>query len=132
MIAVDTSALVAIFMDEPDRQAYASAIADAGAAVVPTTCILEASIKAYRVGGADMDEALDALVKRLKIEVVPVGTRELAAARDAFRRFGKGTGHPAALNFGDCFSYALAKTRDLPLLFKGADFAATDIRSALA
>ena len=91
---------------------------------------LETSIVAESRGGAAAGDDLDRFVQRFAFELVPVTAEQLAAARRAWRRFGRGN-HPAALNFGDCFAYALAETTGEPLLFKGGDFALTDVESAL-
>lgn len=132
MIALDASAVIAILLDEPERRAFSNAIVRGSPSCIAAPSVLEASIRANRLGGPELDAALDVLLAELAVEVAPVGPTELSVARDAYRRYGKGMGHPAQLNFGDCFSYALARTRDLPLLFKGDDFAKTDIRPALA
>ena len=92
---------------------------------------LEASIVVEGHGGVAAGDELDAFLETTRMELAPVTAEHLAAARRAWRRFGKGN-HPAALNFGDCFAYALAEARGEPLLFKGDDFARTDIVSALA
>ena len=91
--------------------------------------VLEASITVERRGGDAAAHELDALLEVAEIELVPVTVEHLEAARRAWRRFGKGN-HPAALNFGDCFTYALARATGEPLLFKGEDFAQTDIEAA--
>ena len=91
--------------------------------------VLEASITVERRGGDAAAHELDALLEVAEIELVPVTVEHLEAARRAWRRFGKGN-HPAALNFGDCFAYALARATGEPLLFKGEDFAQTDIEAA--
>ena len=91
--------------------------------------VLEASIAVERRSGAMAGHELDMLLEHAEVEFVPVSVEHLEAARRAWRRFGKGN-HPAALNFGDCFAYALAKATGEPLLFKGKDFARTDIEAA--
>lgn len=127
MIVIDTSALVAIMVDEPERQ-YFNELIDAA----PTTCISSASLLETRIvlffrSGDTAGLALDAFLLKSGIRVVEVSPHIADIAFEAYRRFGKGTGHPAVLNYGDCFSYALAKFLDVPLLFKGDDFAQTDI-----
>lgn len=130
MIAADTSALVAVAFGEPEADTMAQLLLTSPI-VMAATCLLELETAATRKEPRSGAERMDAFLDLLVLDVVAVD-RDLAnEARLAWRRFGKGR-HPAALNFGDCFSYALAKTRDLPLLFKGDDFAQTDIRSALA
>lgn len=95
--------------------------------------LLEASIvlNGTRFAMRDGDEWLDALIAREDIRIEPVTEIQARVARAAFREYGKGMGHPAGLNFGDCFAYALAKSLDIPLLYKGDDFSKTDIVSAL-
>jgi ribonuclease VapC len=121
---VDSSALIAVLRGEPDRKLYIEKLADGGRMSIANW--VEASIVAEsRV--AD----LDALVSETSIELVPVSIEQARAARSAYRRFGKGRGSRAQLNFGDCFAYALAITEDDELLFKGDDFTHTDVISAL-
>ena len=91
---------------------------------------LECGIVVDRKGDATASEELDAVLARMQIEVMPVSTSQARIARRAYREFGKGSGHPAQLNFGDCFAYALAIETDEPLLFTGADFVHTDVRVA--
>ena len=130
MIA-DTSALIAILRDEPDSLNYAQAIADApirrisAANFVETAAVIDASRDP--VASRRFDELL--LTAEFVIE--PVTEAQARLARDAYYDFGRGSGHPARLNFGDCFAYALAKDLREPLLFKGEDFKHTDIVSAL-
>lgn len=126
MIVVDSSALLAIYLDEPEKTAFADAITIADGASAGAPNFFEASMVAEarygKMGCRDIDE----LVAGLGMAVVAFDASHIEAARDAFRRFGKGR-HRAALNFGDCCAYALAKTLDAPLLFKGNNFALTDI-----
>jgi ribonuclease VapC len=129
-VIVDTSALVAILRREPEAYAFSRAIASAEAPRMTAANWLEAAMVSEGRGDAIADERLDDIIARLRVEIVPV-TAELARrARAAWRVYGKGR-HPAALNFGDSMSYALAKERDEPLLFKGDDFARTDVKQAL-
>ena len=121
---VDSSAVLAILFDEADARRHAEAIMAAHPCRMSVANVLEASIALERRGGHAHD--LDMLLERAAIELVPVTLEHLGAARRAWRRFGKGN-HPAALNFGDCFAYALARTAGEPLLFKGNDFPQTDI-----
>ena len=131
MIVVDSSALVAILRREPSSDALLEMAARAAGRLISAGTLIEtAMVVTARLGAAGGAE-LDALVARLGIELVPVDGIQAAVAREAFRRFGKGR-HPAALNFGDLFAYALAKNRSLPLLYVGEDFARTDIASAMA
>ena len=125
---VDSSAVLAILFGEADARRHASAIMAAYPCRMSVANVLEASIALERRGGATAAHELDALLERAEIELVPVTVEHLEAARRAWRRFGKGN-HPAALNFGDCFAYALAWTTGEPLLFKGGDFSQTDIEA---
>ncbi len=127
MIAVDTSALIAILLGEPERDRFIAAIVDADHAVILAATVIEARMVAYGRGGAAMVAALDALIDGFGLTIVPLGDTEIPVAHAAFVTYGKGNGHPASLNFGDVFSYALAKSRGVPLLFKGNDFALTDV-----
>ena len=125
---VDSSAVLAILFGEPDARRHAAAIMTAYPCRMSIANVLEASIAVERRGGDTAAHDLDTLLESAEIELVPVTVEQFEAARQAWRRFGKGN-HPAALNFGDCFAYALAKTTGEPLLFKGGDFAQTDIDS---
>lgn len=131
MIAIDTSAIVAIALGEPERPVFRDAILQAGKALISTASVLEAKMVLYGRRGPRAVVLADDLFRLPMFEVVPPGPTDLEAAYGAFVVFGKGSGHPAALNYGDLFAYALAKVRDLPLLFKGNDFAETDIVPAV-
>ena len=103
--------------------------------MVSAATVLETSIvirSRKQVDMADADRWLDEFLATGRIQIMPVTVEQLNEARLAHRRFGKGMGHPAGLNFGDCFAYALARTLDIPLLFKGRDFSMTDVKPALA
>lgn len=126
---VDSSALLAVLNRETDADRYQTAILTAAPCRMSVANMLETSIVVESRGGADAGEELDAFVELAGIEPAPVTTEQLAAARQAWRRFGKGR-HPAALNFGDCFTYALARVTGESLLYKGDDFARTDIPAA--
>ena len=126
---VDSSAVVAILNREPEAERYEEAIATAIQPRISVASLLEASIVVEARGGVAAGDQLDLLVQRFGIALEPVTTEQLAAARRAWRRFGRGN-HPAALNFGDCFAYALAETTGEPLLYKGEDFARTDVKAA--
>lgn len=131
MIVVDASALVAVIRNEPERYAFSRAIAAATPVLVSAVALHGASlVLAGSRRGDDAWEDLDDLIRGAVIEVVPFDTVLAHLARQAFLRFGKGR-HPAALNLGDCASYALAKQRGAPLLYKGRDFSRTDIIPAL-
>jgi ribonuclease VapC len=132
VIAVDTSAIIAILQFEPEATGLLRCISEADMACLSAVSLHEASmVVAGRTSDAEAWQDLDALIMTYSMATVPY-TQELALiAREAFLRFGKGR-HPARLNCGDCASYALAKSLNIPLLFKGADFAKTDIVPALA
>jgi ribonuclease VapC len=125
-MVVDTSALLAVLQDEPERRSFNEAIEAADSAALSVASFVEASIVIEARHGADGLRALDRFVERAGIVVAAVDLEQAKLARDAFSRFGKGR-HAAALNFGDCFSYALARVLGEPLLFKGEDFARTDV-----
>lgn len=130
-MVIDTSALVAILLDEPDRADLTRAIADHPVRAISAATVVEAGIVVEARLGEAGGRELDLLLHRAGVVVVDVDTGQADLARAAWRRYGKGR-HPAGLNIGDCFSYALAVARDEPLLYKGDDFAATDVRSALS
>lgn len=132
MIAVDTSAIVAIALNEPERAAFRQAILQARKALISTASVIEVKMVLYSRRGPRAVVLADDMLRLPMFEVTPPGPADLDAAFAAFVAFGKGSTHPAALNFGDLFSYALAKVRNLPLLFKGDDFSETDIRPAIA
>jgi ribonuclease VapC len=129
-MVIDTSAIVAILLGEAEAEAFAETIEATPVRLMSVASALEATIVIESELGAEGGRELDALLQTTGISIEPVTTEQLAAARYAFRNFGKGR-HPAALNFGDCFSYALSRTTGEPLLFKGDDFARTDVESAL-
>lgn len=131
MIVLDTSALVAILTDEPERRTFNEAIERAATRMMSAATLLEVKMVLFaRYGGAGVN-ALDAFVLRGDIRIESVTPAQAELAFDAFRRFGRGTGHAAHLNYGDCFSYALARENAAPLLFKGGDFVHTDIEPAI-
>jgi ribonuclease VapC len=131
VIAVDTSAIVAIVFAEPERDPLVRAIEASGKALISTVSVVEARMVVHARKGEKGVILLNDLLRLPDFEWIAPGATEVEAAHSAFVAYGKGSGHPANLNFGDVFSYALAKTRDLPLLFKGDDFSQTDIASAL-
>ena len=131
MIAVDTSALVAIALNEPERAAFRAAILQSRRALVSAPSVVETRMVLYGRRGPRAVVLLDDMLRLPVFEIVPPTAADIDAAYAAFVVFGRGSGHPAGLNFGDLFSYALAKLRDLPLLFKGGDFSETDLRPAL-
>jgi ribonuclease VapC len=130
-VIVDTSALIAILRDEPEASAMAQAIEEATQRQISAANWLEAA--AVIDGSRDpvASRQFNDLIGVARILVAPVTEQQALIARAAYRDFGKGSGHPAGLNFGDCFAYALAKSTGEPLLFKGRDFAHTDIVPAL-
>jgi ribonuclease VapC len=127
---VDSSALIAILTDEPDALTL-SQILDLPAIVrVSAASYLETSIVLDKHRDPVLSEKLDGLIETAKIVIEPVTPEQARTARQAYRDYGKGSGHPANLNFGDCFSYALARDKREPILFKGDDFIHTDLRPA--
>lgn len=128
---VDTSALVAILKAEPEAGAIRKAIAGAERAKMSAATYLEAGIVVDRNRRPLMSARLDEIIADMHIELHPLTASQARIARHAYRKYGKGSGHKAQLNFGDCFSYALARESREPLLFKGDDFGHTELRSAL-
>ena len=127
---LDTSAVAAVILGEPDAEAFAAAmVRHAGELVLGAVTRVELGIVVEARQGSPAADDLRALLNRLAVSVEPFDGDQAMAALAAWRRFGKGR-HPAGLNIGDCFSYALARTLGAPLLFKGNDFAQTDIASA--
>lgn len=132
MIVADTSAIVAIAFAEPEREAFVRVLEGTDQVLVSSVSVVESRMVVHGRRGQRAVVLLDDLLRLPKFEVVPPGRAETDAAYAAFVAFGKGSGHPACLNFGDVFSYALAKVRGLPLLYKGSDFSETDIASAMS
>lgn len=130
MIVVDTSALIAILEEEQDAARYAQATAEADGPLISAATLVEVGIVMLNRRGPKAAAMLDRLIHQAGFQVESVTLQHALIAREAYAAYGKGQNR-AALNYGDCFSYALAKTTGLPLLFKGHDFSATDIRSAL-
>ncbi|MDX8454101.1 type II toxin-antitoxin system VapC family toxin [Mesorhizobium sp. VK9D] len=130
-VAVDTSALIAIIGAEADAGEFIDVFGTSSAALISAATLLEAHCVACQSSGGISAAELQVLVDRLELTVVPFDSTQLEAARLAYSRYGRGSRHRAALNMGDCFAYALAKTRNLPLLFKGDNFIHTDIKPAL-
>lgn len=127
---LDTSALAAVLFDEPEADRYTQIIHDADRCLISAGNLLELSILLEGQLGAEALRQCDMFFRRAGIVVEPFTIEQAHLARQAFHDFGKGR-HPAGLNFGDCFAYALAKFTGEPLLFKGEDFKKTDIVSAL-
>lgn len=128
-MVLDTSAVLAILLAEPDAAGFEVAVAGADRCLLSAVGLVEASIVLEARTGPEAAADLDAFVVEGGVEVVPVTIEQAQVARHAYRRFGRGR-HPARLNLGDCFAYALAVTTGEPLLFKGADFALTDVARA--
>ncbi len=126
-MVIDTSALLAIFLAEPERDSFLRKIVEAEKKMISAATILETGIVMEAKRGEAAGREFDLFVFRMKLDVVPVDAEQITIARTAWRRYGKGR-HAAGLNFGDCFSYALAKFYDEPLLAKGEDFSRTDIQ----
>lgn len=122
---VDTSAVAAIFAREPDAEHLASLLADAGSAILPPPCAVEFALL-HRLGG-DRRLWLDRFLELYGVKLLAMTDEIAHVAVEAAIRYGRGSGHAAKLNFGDCISYAYARHFDLPLLYKGTDFAKTDI-----
>jgi ribonuclease VapC len=125
-MVIDTSALVAILQNEPERRKFNEAIEATETRSMSTASFVETSIILESRFGADGVRDLDLFISKAQISLVCVDEDHAHLARDGFRKYGKGR-HPAGLNYGDCFSYALARSRDEPLLFKGKDFLQTDV-----
>lgn len=130
-MVIDTSAIVAAIADEPDSGIYRSAIKSARSRLISAVTLLETEIVIYARRGSDAVAILRELIERAGIAIVPFDGAMAELALDAFSRYGKGRGHKAQLNILDCAAYALAKSRDLPLLFKGNDFTQTDVKPAV-
>ena len=128
---VDTSVAMAILRGEPEAGALLDVLASADQRLMSAGSYLEAGIVMAHGPDPEGIELLRKLVDLAEIEIVAMTKEEADVGMEAHRLFGRGSGHPAKLNFGDCFAYALAKTRKLPLLFKGDDFVHTDVEPAL-
>ena len=129
-MVIDTSALVAILLREPEATRFAEAIEAITPRLLSAASLLEASMVIETRKGEAGGRELDLFLYRAGIEIVGIDQEQAEVARIAWRKYGKGK-HPAGLNYGDCFSYALAKVSGSPLLFKGGDFNQTDLTSAV-
>ena len=127
---VDSSAIVAIVWVEPEAEDFVTAIVGSGDATMSAGNYLETSIVIDRDRDPALSARLDATLDKLEIAIAPVTAAHARLARQAYRDFGKGSKHPAKLNFGDCFAYALATERGEPLLYKGDDFARAGLARA--
>lgn len=125
-MVVDSSALLAILFNEPDAQAIRTAFDHDDVRLMSAATLLEVSIVIEARKGENGGRDLDVLISKSKIEVIPVDQDQVGEARRGWRRFGRGR-HPAALNYGDLFAYALSRTSGEPLLYKGDDFTRTDV-----
>ena len=128
---VDSSAILAILFAENDADLYAEAIAREATNKISAANWLETAIRIDHGVSPIASNAFDDFTREAEIAIVSVTAEQVYLARTAYRAYGKGTGHPAQLNFGDCFSYSLAKIQNEPLLFKGDDFNKTDLVTAL-
>jgi ribonuclease VapC len=131
MIVVDTSALIAILDREPDAALYAEAIAEADSPLISAATLLELHVVMLNRHGGRAGQLVDRLIQDAGFQIEHFTAQHLELAREAYARYGKRR-NSAGLNYGDCFSYALAKATGLPLLFKGKDFSKTDLLAALA
>jgi ribonuclease VapC len=125
-MVLDTSVLLAILQDEPERRAFTEVVGSAETRLMSTASFVEASVIVDSRFGPEGVRDLDLLISKAQVTLVPVDTDQAYVARQAYRLYGKGR-HAAGLNFGDCFSYALAHSMGEPLLFKGNDFSQTDV-----
>jgi ribonuclease VapC len=130
-VIVDSSALVALIRSEPDAEIFAEILYTSFDSRISAVSYFEVCNVIDRGGDPIASRRIDDLIEQAETTIEPVSVAQASIARAAYRDFGKGSGHPAQLNFGDVFAYALAKTMREPLLYKGNDFAHTDIRSAL-
>ncbi|MBN9087284.1 MAG: type II toxin-antitoxin system VapC family toxin [Reyranella sp.] len=131
MIVVDSSAIIAILLDEPDAAAFRGVLASASDAHISAVTSYEIRTVAFSRGRERLLEEYELLFAAASLTIAAFDAQQSLLAFEGFRRWGKGI-HPAGLNFGDCAAYALAKSLDAPLLFKGEDFARTDVRRALS
>ena len=131
MMVVDTSAIMATVLREPDWEVYLDVIGQEPTLLMSAGTLIELDVVAMRRGRKMLRDKMQEIVVAAGVTIVPVEGRNLMYARQGFQDFGKGRGvEPSSLNFGDCFAYGLAKAEDAPLLFKGEDFTKTDVRIA--
>lgn len=128
-MVIDTSAVIAIVLNEREHEKFAEAIAGASTRLISAANLFEAALVMLNRSGAAGEALVDDFVRDADVKIVDVTARQIGLARAAFRDYGKGR-HAASLNFGDCFAYALSKATGEPLLFKGDDFARTDVAAA--
>jgi ribonuclease VapC len=129
-VIVDSSALIAILRDQPDAKVYAQALALAPTVRISAATWLEAAVVLDGSRDVIVSRRFDDLITEIGLTIEPFTANQARLAREAYRDFGKGSGHPAGLTLGDCFAYALARETGEPLLYKGDDFAYTDIAPA--
>jgi ribonuclease VapC len=127
---VDTSALIAILKNEPEAEAFSQTIEAAKVVRISAASYLESNIVVGKYKDPILTARLEEILENPGMEIEPVSPAQAKIAWEAYRDYGRGSGHPANLNFGDCFSYALARDKREPILYKGDDFVHTDIRSA--
>ncbi len=127
---VDSSVIEAILLDEPEAGSFVATLQAAGRSRLSAATYVELGVVVDGRRNPLLSRRLDEVLATAKIAIEPVTERQAHIAREAYRDFGKGSGHPARLNFGDCFAYAIAEDLREPLLFKGGDFAHTDVASA--
>jgi len=130
-VIVDTSAVIAILYMEPEGESFTELIQQTMDCRMSAASYLETAIVLDASRDPIVSRRLDEIIRTAGILIEPVTEAQARIAREAYRDFGKGSGHPAQLNFGDCFAYALARDTGQPLLFKGSDFSKTDLASAL-
>jgi len=128
---LDSSSIVAILLAEPEAEDFAKAIESAAACRISAASYVESAIVIDSARDAIASRKFDDFFRASRIKIEPVTPHQAEIARQAYRDYGKGSGHPANLNFGDCYSYALARDKREPILFKGDDFVHTDLRSAV-
>jgi ribonuclease VapC len=127
---IDTSALIAILKNEPESEAFSEAIETAKVVRISAASYLESNIVVGRCKNPILTARLEEILENPGLQIEPVTAAQAKIAWEAYRDYGKGSGHPANLNFGDCFSYALAREKREPILYNGDDFVHTDLRSA--
>jgi ribonuclease VapC len=128
---VDSSAVIAILRNEQDAERFANILLAAPILLIPTPTYLETCMVAIQGREADTQKDVDEILERYRIQQTVFSVDASAVAVEAFLKYGKGRGHPAQLNFGDCISYAVSKVEAMPLLFKGDDFRLTDVECAI-
>lgn len=131
-MVIDSSALVALLLGEPESPAFTQAIAAAAVRQVSAASYLETAIVMTGRLGSSARDVVNRLVDELSLEIIPFSREQAELALSAYRRFGRGSGHPARLSFGDCFTYALAAQTGESVLFKGGDFSHTELPLAIA